>query len=795
MPLKQIVLKNAESVIFTKRAFTMRRHVFYLFMIFVSLLKTPVFSQGLLIKGVVIDENTSLPLSAVSVTLDKKFNTLTDAHGFFSFSVQPGKHQIKVSRVGYKNYDLVFEEQLEGKREFQISLAPFVNQLNQVVIAGSRGAKEVAREVSSVNIIQPYLISNSNATDLSEVLNKVPGVSVVDGQATIRGGVGFSYNTGSRVAVLLDDMPLLGADLGDIQWSFLPIEAAEQIEIIKGSASVLYGSSALNGTVNVRTGWGTTKPITKFQFYEGILSNPKRKEMIWWSPSSHPSNSGMFYSHKQSWGKFDLVVCGNLNAVHSHLQGADLYRGRNYLKTRYRFTPNLSAGINVNMMVEQAGRFFLWADADTGALKPLDNYVVDDFFRIVSFDPHLEYKKGKTTQTVKARMYQVKRFVDRAVHPLDNDAIANLYAFDYNLKTSLFKNFYLTSGTYLTTLWAVGNVYKGEFAGFSRAIFSQADYRYKRWSFVLGGRYEVNGLDKYQENTGLLKRIGGNFQAAEKTFLRANYSEGYRFPTIGEKYVEDKAASIRLFPNDKLVSERGFTAEIGMQQGFKIGNFNGSIDFALFDQEYDSMIDFRFDQWLSSIDYPTLPIWQRVGFKAVNIGKTRAAGFEISVSGEGRIGDVLIRTLGGFTYSMPMNLSTNPEMADWGNYCTAFFNSMGKLDSAKYYGALLPYRNRKTAKWDIEASIKKFSLGYSLNYFSVYEKVDAFFPVFIPSVKTFFARAGSGNLVQNIRFSYQMTQQSRLAILINNFTNEEYATRPGKMDPMRSFNVQLRIMF
>ena len=102
---------------------------------------------------------------------------------------------------------------------------------------------------------------------------------------------------------------------------------------------------------------------------------------------------------------------------------------------------------------------------------------------------------------------------------------------------------------------------------------------------------------------------------------------------------------------------------------------------------------------------------------------------------------------------------------------------------------------RKTAKWDIEASLKKFSLGYSLNYFSVYEKVDAFFPVFIPSVKTFFERAGRGNLIQNIRFSYQMTQQSRLAILINNFTNEEYATRPGKMDPMRSFNVQLRIMF
>lgn len=773
----------------------MRKLYILSFMIVIILGQVKLHAQGLIIRGLVIDENSLKPLGSVSVTLDKKYTSITDTNGFFSFSSSPGKHQLKVSRVGYRNFDQNFEEQLEGKREFQVLLVPFVNQLNQVVVAGSRSEKEISREVSSVSIIQPYLISNSNAADLSDVLNKVPGVTVVDGQATIRGGVGFSYNTGSRIAVLLDDMPLLGADLGDIRWTFLPIESAEQIEVIKGAASVLYGSSALNGTVNVRTGWGKEKPQTKFQIYQGVQSDPKRKLMKWWTNETRPTNQGFFYSHKQSWKKFDLVVCGNFNAVHSHLQFNDNFRGRNYLKTRYRFNKNFSAGINANFMIEQGGRFFLWKNADSGALQQFNDLLVNDFYRVVSVDPHAEWQKGKSTHSFKGRIYQIRRFSAKTAFPNSNDAIANIYAFDYNYKRELIKNLLLTAGSYSTTLWAVGNVYKGEFAGFSAAGFSQLDYRYRRWSFAMGGRYEVNGLNEYAVPTGLLKRFGVNYQVASKTFLRANYSEGFRFPTIGEKYVDDRVSSLRIFPNNDLVSEKGWTAEIGVQQGFRIGNFNGVFDFAFFNQEYDSMIEFRFDQWYSSVDYPNLPLLQRVGFKAINIGQTRTAGFEVSVSGEGRIYDVLIRTIGGYTYSLPVNLSVDPQMNDWSYYGKALFSSIGKLDSAKYYNALLPYRNRTTAKWDIEGTWKKFSLGYSFNYYSIYEKIDPFFIVFTPSFQTFFDRAGRGNYVHNVRFSYQLTQESRIAFLINNFTNEEYATRPAKIDPMRNFNVQFRVMF
>lgn len=759
---------------------------FTLVLLFILAITIVAIAQKTSIKGRVINETDFKPIAGASIVLDKANFSTSDSLGFFEFTAQPGDHHLKVSAVGFKPYDLHLKDVPVGKKELQILLEPFQNQLNQVVISGSRTEKILAKEISSVNVIQPYLIANTNANDLSDIINRVPGINVVEGQATIRGGTGFSYNTGSRVAVLLDDMPLLGADLGDVQWTFLPIESAEQIEVIKGAASVLYGSSALNGTINVRTGWPTAKPQTKFQFYQGINSNPERTQTIWWERTTRPFTSGMFFSHKQQWGKFDLVWSGNLNAIRSHLYLADQFRGRTYLKTRYRFNKKLSAGININSMFNQQGRFFLWQNADSGALKPYNNYIVDDFYRIVSIDPHLDYIGTRFTHSFKLRMYQIKRFVDKTLFPKDDDAIANLYALDYSVRGKLSENFNITAGTYNTSIWAVGNVYKGEFAGFSSAVYSQLEFNYKRLSLVAGGRYEINALVRAPEATGLLKRFGANFQVARATYLRANYSEGFRFPTIGEKYVEDRVSDLNVYPNENLASEKGFTAEIGLQQGFKIGNFSGSIDFAVFNQEFDSMIEFRFGQWVKPPPFV-------VGFKAFNLGFTRIAGYEISITGEGRIGDVLLRTISGYTYSMPVNLSSNPDLKDWGNYLNFAIDGSGSLDSTQRI-PILPYRNRKIGKIDVEATYKRFSLGYGLFYYSIYEKVDEFV-LLLPGVKEFFNRAGAGDFIHNVRCSYQASETTRIAFLVNNLTNHEYATRPGKMDPPRSFNVQLRVMF
>jgi len=745
------------------------------------------------LKGIVSDILSDLPLSSVSVLVDNQTKVVTDTNGVFKIKTLPGKHRIRASRLGYRIYESTFEYDYDGIREIKIELEPFVNQLDQFVVAGSRQQKKVSREVMSVNVIQPYLVSSTNAGDLSDVVNKIPGVNIVEGQATIRGGVGYSYNTGSRVALLLDDMPLLGADLGDIRWKFLPIEAAEQIEVIKGSASVLYGSAALNGTINVRTGWAGKKPQTKFQFSQGVFQNFERSYINWWEYSTRPFTSSMFFSHKQSFDNFDIVWCGNLLANRSHLQFADEFRGRTYIKTRYRdpSVPGLTYGINSNMMVEQSGRFFLWQNADTGALKQLNvSKPIDDQFRIFSLDPHLNYLKDNYEHSVKMRYYQIARLVDKTRYPGEQDALANLYALDYNYRLNFFKNFRLNSGIYATTMWAQGNVYKGIFTGYSTAAYANLDYKIKRWNFSVGSRFEINNLAAQTENTGFLKRLGLNYQITSNTFFRTNYSEGYRFPTVGEKYVEDRVSDLSVLPNPALASEKGWTAEAGIQQGFKIGDFFASADLAFFVQEYDSMIEFRFGQWVSAIEKPPMGV---IGFKAFNIGQTRIGGFDFSLTGEGKISDLMIRTIAGYTLSYPVNLSKDPTKKDFGKYLYWFGQSLNGIDSSQMV-SLLPYRNRKIGKIDLELSYHKFSAGYALLYYSVYEKVDPFI-LLLPGVKKFFERAENGDFIHNFRIAFNVSQNFTIAALVNNATNREYATRPGKMDPPRSFHVQMRYSF
>ena len=78
----------------------------------------------------------------------------------------------------------------------------------------------------------------------------------------------------SKVAVIVDDMPMLSEMLAGREWGFIPVENISQIEVVKGAASVLSGSSALSGSVNIRTAYPSSKPKTKINIYSGVYSNP-----------------------------------------------------------------------------------------------------------------------------------------------------------------------------------------------------------------------------------------------------------------------------------------------------------------------------------------------------------------------------------------------------------------------------------------------------------------------------------------------------------------------------------------
>lgn len=766
-------------------------------------------AQNSVLNGQIVNAETYRSIPFASIVLDKNHTFQADSLGHFSIPISAGKHTIRVRSTGFRIYESIIDADLSSVHAIQIELEPFQNQLDQVVVSASRDARKVSREVASISVVRPYLIENASLQDLSQVLNRVPGVQVVDGQATIRGGAGYSYNTGSRVTVLLDDMPLLGADLGDVRWKFMPIEAAGQIEVIKGSSSVLYGSAALNGTINIRTVWPGKKPETKIQVYQGVMQNFDRKYIQWWEPMSQPFNTGLMFSHRQSWGNFDFVCSGNLSAQRSHLQYADETRGRIFVKTRYRSKrfPGLSYGIDGNMMLEKSGRFLLWADADSGALKQFNNTnPMEDIYRITSIDPHIEWHRKKYANFLRFRFYQIKRYIDKSKYPSGYDAIANLYALDEHVNNKWTKNMNSTSGIYATTMWSKGNVYPGQFYGYSIAIFSQFEYTLGRLKAVAGGRYEWSGYDTVPYKTGLLKQFGLNYAVNDRTFIRANYSEGYRVPTISEKYVEDKVSFLNVLPNPALKPESGWTAEIGLQRAIRIHNFTLSLDADIFVQNYKHMIDFKIDQWIKpsyTIDSNSGQITITpgvIGFKAINIGNVLAGGYELSASGEGKIEDVMIRVIAGFTQSLPVLTDANADASKLSNpvfYTQQFVKSLTttRIDSGTYlYSVIAPYRNRKIGKLDLELEYHRFNIGYNVQYYSLYEKVDPFV-FYALKMNEFFAKSGPTDYIHNIRFYYLPSKTISIGILINNVTNKEYATRPGKLEPARTFSVQCKYLF
>jgi len=225
-----------------------------------TLLVTSLNAQTVVFK--VLDSQTQQPLIGVNILYEQS-GTTTDIEGMAEVELSSFPAIVSFSYVGYKSRSLSIES--VGREPQTISLEQESTALDIVTVTGSRYEQNIVKSAVSIDILKPSLLRSVNTTAADDVLNKVPGVQVIDGQANIRGGSGYSYGAGSRVMLLLDDVPALQPDAGFPNWNDLPIENLSQIEVLKGAASTLYGSAALNGIINFRSSYATAEPETRWK--------------------------------------------------------------------------------------------------------------------------------------------------------------------------------------------------------------------------------------------------------------------------------------------------------------------------------------------------------------------------------------------------------------------------------------------------------------------------------------------------------------------------------------------------
>ena len=132
--------------------------------------------------------------------------------------------------------------------------------LETTVVSANRTEQRIENTTVSIDVLPQRLLASKSNSRIEQVIQMSPGVTIQDGQANIRSGSGWSLGAGSRVLLLVDDLPVLSPDAGGAIWNAMPMEAIDQIEIVKGAASSLYGSSALNGVIHLRT-WEPTEKM------------------------------------------------------------------------------------------------------------------------------------------------------------------------------------------------------------------------------------------------------------------------------------------------------------------------------------------------------------------------------------------------------------------------------------------------------------------------------------------------------------------------------------------------------
>ncbi|MBN2698079.1 MAG: TonB-dependent receptor [Bacteroidales bacterium] len=728
------------------------------------------------LKGKVTDGRNGDPMVSVSVSAGTHTGTITDTAGHYLLSLSPGHHTVSFYFIGYETDTRTIHVQSGKTVRLDIGMHEISRLLDEVVISAARYEEKLSEVTVSMEVLKTYQISNRNITSLDMILEKTSGINILDGQPSIRGGSGYSYGAGSRVLMLVDDMPMIAGDAGDIKWSFLPVENVNQVEVIKGASSVLYGSSALNGVIHLRNRFPGNDPETEITLFSGLYMKPERRELVWWEEPRW--FGGGTFSHLRKIGGLDLMVSGNYFRDNGYRELEDEKRGRVNLNMRYRFSriQGLFAGFSSSIMSVNASDFLLWQDADSGAYRQNPMTYVPYTGLRYHVDPYLEWSSRKGGKhTLKSRIFTVGNV---NADTSKSSYSRTLYG-DYRYQKNFRNGMVWSSGASVTSSRIIANFFENHSSA-NYAVYSQLDARLADRLKLSGGiRWEMNMLDGAYYHSLPVLRSGVNYQAGKATFLRGSFGQGYRFPSLAEKYATAEVGGLKIFRNPVLEPEKGWSAEIGARQGIAFGNWKGFGDLALFWTRYNKMIEYSFG--LHPPDSVVTPTIEHLGFKALNIGNARITGAELTFTGEAVYRIASLRLMGGYTFMQPVDLDRLEEEG---------------LEPDDY---ILKYRHKHALKVDAEIETRRILIGTNLSYSGRMVNVDEVFihplfgNLFLPGYPDYRENNPSSHFLTNLRIAWKVNNIFRINVIARNLFNKEYIGRPGDLGPPRNITLQLRV--
>ncbi len=461
--------------------------------------------------------------------------------------------------------------------------------MQEVVVTGTRFEERIERIPTNITVIDKQDIQNSNARTVPDLLRFEEGIVVRDllgtgktAQVDLRG---FGESAPYNVLVLVDGRRVNEIDLSGTDWTQIPIEHIERVEIVRGTGSVLYGDNAVGGVINI---------ITKIPSQEPAFSAGA-------TFGSYSLNADRF-SVSGGQGKFTGSLFGSYESTQGYRENND-YRAKD-LGGKIIFDATDSLVFNLTGAYHADGyglpgplpKSTLETDRRK-SLDPTDEAETDDSYLKLGLDMDLE-KYGNVVADLSYRERDSKSDFPDPLFPYVLDSTLDTWAFtprhvwrtdisghentlivgadvyrsEQDLKT--YSGFFSS----LTTLTGVADISKDSYGLYLNDEFSITD----TWVLSLGARYENAEYELHQRDLSAfpLAPLDATIKDSEPAYLAGltwlysgksslftRFNRSFRFPLTDELVLFDYVAG-RIRVNTELHPQTGDHYEVGVRHYF-----------------------------------------------------------------------------------------------------------------------------------------------------------------------------------------------------------------------------------
>lgn len=704
------------------------------------------FAQKGSIIGKVSDSKNSPLIGANILVKGTSLGTASNSKGIFKISnLNFGAYELKFSMLGYKGKSINVELNKEVI-EVNISLEESHIVSEQVVITASKYQKQISDLSVSASVLGYEEINKKGFTSVEQALRYAPGVNITLDQISVRGSSGYSRGAGTRVLMALDGAPISTGDTGEIIYEMIPIQIIDKVEIIKGAASSLYGSSAIGGVINIISKEISSNPLYYLSAQYGAYDKPYYNEWKW-SNEIRAFNS-LTFSYSNRFNNFGTALTLNRDEDMGYKKNGAVLRYNGSIKTDYNLNEFSKLQFFANVLFQKRGNFIYWKNAKN-ALEPPDSDLGQNVISNRSIFA-ASYNNAATKNLllkIKGSYYRT-RWEDESISR--NNSTANQYRLE--LQTNLFINnrFSNTSGIEAYYGRSNSNIF-GDHYSLGIALYNQLDYSFEfPLTLTAGLRYDYNKLDVINSFNSFSPKFGLNYKLDNLSNVRASFGTGFRAPTLAEAFTTTSVSGVTVKPNPNLKPENNYTFEVGANRLL----FNAiNIDLALFHSEYFDFIEPQIDNSDGKVFFE-------------NITRARIQGLEANLK----------------FYIIPSALSLD-------NSYTYLWARDIKENKA------LRYRPRHLVYEKLDLYISNINIGADFRYWKKVEEIDqalidlGVVPDGDKRVDVFVLDFRAGISLFNYAFPL------KIFFNIENVLNYNYVEIIGNLAPIRNYSLKIEAIF